>query len=624
MANVMRIDVIDNLEAFTELRPQWEAAYQADPEAQFFLSWTWMSKWLPMLEGPWFILAVTPTASASDYVGFFPLRLRLKERKAGGFYNEINMAGNFSADYTGFVCAPEFQDRVIPALAAYLKRLNWTRLNLENIRMSDERQRLLLSHFSKSKFNTKAHERVNQRDNINNRVCPYAALPNNWDSYLDGLSANTRQKLRRLLRQIEGNDEFRITHADADSVERDLKVLLKFWSVKWGPRKGNRLNTILTSNFKMLKSCAESGALFLPVLWRGETPVCALASLIDPDKKSLLFYIGGRDETFNTPPPGLILHAHSIRYAIAGGFKIYDFLRGNEPYKYSLATVERRISCITVSTRHGGNLHAKLDPRSLPEVLERATELHQAGRLKAAELGYRQVLDTDPQSEKALYCLGQLMATEGRHGAATRLFKTLVAIKPASEKAWLRLGYSLEANGRFSDAADAYREVIALRPELAIAHNKIGGALFKLRRFDEAIAAFDNAIELQPDYTEAEVSRANTLHMLGMLQIEKRAHYAALNVRLGDKFRKNGAVSFALHCYRQAIAMQHDLIQAHYSLGQALQSQNDVDGALQSYRKVIEIDPGYSDVQKLVSALSPKSKRTPPSVSISESISAPA
>jgi protein O-GlcNAc transferase len=215
------------------------------------------------------------------------------------------------------------------------------------------------------------------------------------------------------------------------------------------------------------------------------------------------------------------------------------------------------------------------------------------------------------------------MTTKGRHGAATRLFKSLVSIKPASEKAWLRLGHSLEAKGRFSDAADAYRQVIALRPELAVAHNKLGGTLFKLGRFDAAVAAFDKAVELQPGYTEAEVSRANTLHMLGTLPVEKRAHYAALNVQLGDKFRKNGAVSFAIHCYRQAITIQHDLVQAHYSLGHALQSQNDVDGARESYRKVLEIDPDYADALERVSALSPDPQSTPPSAARPQSISAP-
>jgi CelD/BcsL family acetyltransferase involved in cellulose biosynthesis len=72
------------------------------------------------------------------------------------------------------------------------------------------------------------------------------------------------------------------------------------------------------------------------VLWREETPLGALASFVDPQKASLLFYIGGRDESVDNPPPGLVLHAHSIRHAIANGFRTYDFLRGNEGYKYSL------------------------------------------------------------------------------------------------------------------------------------------------------------------------------------------------------------------------------------------------------------------------------------------------
>jgi protein O-GlcNAc transferase len=101
--------------------------------------------------------------------------------------------------------------------------------------------------------------------------------------------------------------------------------------------------------------------------------------------------------------------------------------------------------------------------------------------------------------------------------------------------------------------------------------------------------------------------------MLGILPAEKRAQYAALNVGLGDKYRKNGAIAFAIHCYRQAVTMQDDLIQAHYRLGQALESQKDADGALQSYRKVLEIDPGHSGASERVRALAPEAKRAPQS-----------
>ncbi len=38
----MQIDVLDNAESLIQARESWEAVYASDPEAQFFLSWTWI------------------------------------------------------------------------------------------------------------------------------------------------------------------------------------------------------------------------------------------------------------------------------------------------------------------------------------------------------------------------------------------------------------------------------------------------------------------------------------------------------------------------------------------------------------------------------------------------------
>jgi len=605
----MQIRVIDNLQAFAELREEWNAVYAKDPDAPFFLSWTWLAQWLAMLTGPWFILAAKP-ADSPHFVAFMPLRLRLKERKQGELCNEINMAGNYQADYTGFICMPEFDSRAIPAFAKHIGKLHWARIHLENIRTTEERLRLFLGCFPAGKFTIRPQERINKRDNIDNTICPLARLPDDWDAYLNNLSANTRQKIRRFLRQVESSDEFRITHTAADTFGRDLNILLHFWAAKWGSRKGNRLSNILRSNTEMLTRSFNAGILFMPVLWKGDAPLGALAIFVDEEKKTFLFYIAGRDESFNAPPPGLILHAYSIRHAIQKGFRVYDFLRGNEAYKYSLATDERRITCAILSTRNGRNLGDKLDIRTVPEALERATELHKAGRFPQAEQAYRQIIRTDPQCAKALYCLGQLKATTGSHGAAKRIFKSLVAVKPDADKAWLRLGNSLEAKRRFAEAVDAYREVIRQQPTLAAAHNKLGGVLFKLGRIDEAIAAFDEAIALQPGYLEAEVSRANILHMRGRLPAEEHAHYAALNAKLGDKFRSAGGAAFAIHCYQQALKMKADLVEAHYGLAQAFQARHETDKALHSYRTVIALDPDHREAMARLSALAPQPEKT--------------
>jgi CelD/BcsL family acetyltransferase involved in cellulose biosynthesis len=417
----MFIDVIDKLEDFESLRSNWDAVYEADPEAQFFLSWTWLSQWLSAVEHRWFILAAKPSPNA-PYVAFFPLRLRTKLKHGSGFYNEIGMV-NSGVDYTGLICPPDSQYKAIPALARFLKTLNWTRIRLENIRISDERLRLLLAHFPPRAFNLAKAERINAADNVNNCICPQVNLPGDWDSYLNSLSANTRQKIRRFLRMVESDRAYRITHARSDTVERDVGTLLEFWGARWGSRKGDRLSVMLQSNRTMLLRCFRNGSLLLPVLWCEETPLGALAILVDRQKASFLFFIGGRDDTVQSPPPGLVLHAYSIRHAIAGGFRIYDFLRGNEAYKYSFGARERRIHCLAVGTRTGRNLGETLDRRSVPTVLQHATELHRVGNLAEAERGYRQILAVEPAHQAALHGLDRMRAGESDRSAPARVFE---------------------------------------------------------------------------------------------------------------------------------------------------------------------------------------------------------
>lgn len=495
----MHVDVIDNLPKFEAVRANWDAVYDADPEAHFFLSWTWMADWLARLEGPWFILAAKAQAKAPAYAAFLPLRLRVKERRGGGFYNEINMAGNYAADYTGLICRREAEAEAVRAFAKHLMRLNWTHLNLDNFAASERRMRLLLDQFPARTVHIEEIERINEKDKINNCICPYVALPDDWEKYLnERLSANTRQKIRRFLRQVESDAQFRITLADADTVERDVKTLLRLWATKWAARKGSRINALIRGNYATLMRAFGRGTLFLPVLWKGDAPVGALASFIDVRKKAVLFYMAGRDETFGTPPPGLVLHAYSIRFAIAQGFTTYDFLRGNEPYKYSFGVEERRIRCFRVSTRSGRNLGDRLDKRSVAEVLARSTELHQAGKFAEAERGYRQILEVAPRDPAVLYRFGQLMATTGDHAAARRLFRTLVAVRPESYKAWLGLAQSLQARGQLPEAAGAYREVIKRRPETVVAHRNLGSVLVKLGRHAEAVTALAAAQSLQP------------------------------------------------------------------------------------------------------------------------------
>jgi Acetyltransferase (GNAT) domain len=229
-----------------------------------------------------------------------------------------------------------------------------------------------------------------------------------------------------------------VTVATPETFGRDLRALLKFWEIKWRPRKGDNIEALVRSNGAMLTRSFESGMVFLPTFWHGERAVAALATLVDERKRTFAFYMTGRDESFEGPPAGTILHAFSIRHAIANGFLEYDFLRGNEPYKYSYGSADRKIRCVTVETRTGKNLGGRIDPRIIPDILEQATALHKKGQAAQAETGYRSILDTDPGR-----CTAPAWTIAGRKG---RLRRGEAAV-PRADHGQARCGQGLAVHG---------------------------------------------------------------------------------------------------------------------------------------------------------------------------------
>jgi tetratricopeptide (TPR) repeat protein len=287
------------------------------------------------------------------------------------------------------------------------------------------------------------------------------------------------------LKLVDEAGEYRITVSTRETFAQDLKTLLRFWEIKWRPRKGDLTDNLVRSNGIMLTRSFQSGLVFLPTFWQGDQPVAALATLVDTRKRTFSFYMTGRDETFEGPPPGVILHAFSIRHAIENGFSEYDFLRGNEPYKYSYRCAERKIHCTLVETRNGRNLGDRIDPRSIPDVLEQATAFHKKGQAAEAECGYRRILDVQPKHHDALHRLGQLLAAKGNHADAKRLFRTLTMVRPDAAKAWLCLAQACEILGQHREAIEPYLEVMRLSPDQADGFIGLSQALVKLGRIEE-------------------------------------------------------------------------------------------------------------------------------------------
>jgi tetratricopeptide (TPR) repeat protein len=608
----MNIDIIDNIETFHAIKSNWDDVYQADPEARFFISWIWIAAKLKKYEEfklPWFILAVKLNNYASDYVAFFPLKIELKESNQGEFYNRLTTVGVTDADYSGFICLPKYEEAVVSALAQYLQQQEtWSVLELEHILTTNNQLNLFLKYFVEQNFEIhklNPEHFTNPLDDINNQIIPYVVLLDSWDDYLQNcLSSNTRQKIRRFFRKIEDSDDFRVTEVNADNLKHHIEILIKLWRANWEGRKGaEHCDAIIRAMNFDLHHCFENNCLSLLVLWKGEQPLGAIANLIDVSKKSILFFVGSRDETFKELLPGFVLHAYGIKSAIDNGFKIYDFLMGNEAYKYSFGSQERHLQTILVKRQNWIQPDKKLDVRTLPIALNITKNYHRANHLVEAEKGYRQILAVQPNHSEALYGLGVVMQRQGKYQAAEDLFNKLIQVQPNNTKAWFSLGNIYQFQNQLTDAEQAYQQALNLQPDSsaissAIYHNL--GYTFQLQsKWQNAIACYQKARELQPDCLEAEVIWANALYAQGQLSPQQQADYALKNNDLGNKRLQAGDFSVAIEYYRQAISLNPELAEAHYHLGIALQkqSENNYPKAIACYQKAIELQSNYLEAE---------------------------
>lgn len=554
----MHVDIIDDIEELRCQEENWRSVHQADPDGQYFLSWTWMVNWLDLIDDQWLVLAVKPEADAQSYVAYFPVQLWSQFDVDRGFFNTIRMGGSYYAGYTGFLCDPAYDESAIPALAVALRRLNWMAISVDRVAVSQPRLDLFLDAFSSTEFVTQLAESRSEDGKTDFTIFPYVALPDDWETYLKGhLGRTTRKHARRCMKQID-NGELRVTHATAETIERDLDILLGLWETMFAPIKTEGATRLEIEHHRtMLRACFAAGEVFLPILWQGDKPIGARARLLDEKTGSVICLVGARDLSVQRPPPGFIIHLYSIRWAIENGFKTYDLQLGNYDYKYDYGPEERRIVNRSIKTKSQQNLRGKIEPRSVPFVFAMAQRFAAGGQASQAAKGCRQILEVDPdhtgagellkaieaasrpaddpvaearrlaqqgafgeaedllskilqgdpKNFDARYALGLTYLQQGDNKNAEQHLRRAITLNGKVASAYYNYGNALAALGRHAKALKSYKKAISLRAGYPQAHNACGEALVALGRRAEALKSFDQALALQPGFNTARQNR---------------------------------------------------------------------------------------------------------------------
>lgn len=330
----MRVDEIEGITGFEAVRRNWDAVYESDDRAPIFLSWEWLRAHADASASTYVVLALRPE-TASQYVAFLPLALKVNTVRGIPLSRELQTAGSPLADYTGLLCQPDYETAAIAAFARYLQqRAGWEVLSLTD--MPEDRCRQFTSHFSARRF---------QVATLATTRCPYITLPASWSAYLETrLGADAREKLRRYMRKVESLPGFRTTFANADNVGDLVKTLLDLYCARWGRDVLERRGIFE----KLLLRCHDTNCLWLAMHQQDGVPIAGLAAFVDRQKNEFAYYMIGWNPNFAKLSPGRAVVGYSIRYAIEHGYSTYDFGKGDEPYKSSFCTQERLTRNVTI------------------------------------------------------------------------------------------------------------------------------------------------------------------------------------------------------------------------------------------------------------------------------------
>ncbi|MGA3065501.1 MAG: tetratricopeptide repeat protein [Tepidisphaeraceae bacterium] len=137
------------------------------------------------------------------------------------------------------------------------------------------------------------------------------------------------------------------------------------------------------------------------------------------------------------------------------------------------------------------------------EIVERARQAYQAGRLTEAAALFGQAIAADGSSAESHFYLGNILIDQGRKEEAVAAYRRCVELQPGNPVTLYNLAAALHEAGRPEEAIAYYRSALAVQPNFADAAYNLGAVLREVRRPYEAIAAYRQVLAIQPEYLDA-------------------------------------------------------------------------------------------------------------------------
>lgn len=344
---MLEIKKITTESGFKELERDWEALLASSKSDTIFLSWDWLYGWWQVFGGGKELMLLT-VWDDGRLVGAAPLylsemkRLHLFKVRTIGFLG----SGGVASDYLDFIIETGREREVSETINVHLHSgaANWHTLYLSSIPEDSANLKYICEPAARMGLKTRLSEKV---------PCPYIKLPGDWDSYLGSLSKSMRYDIRRKtgkrLKDL-GIDFYQVT--EEEGLEGSIEKLKRLNRLRM--RAKNVSGAFCQKDFSdfhtmIIPRLLKKDKLRLYFLTENGNEIAALYNF--RHNRTHLFYQIGYGPERDKLSLGTVLFRYAIEKAIQEGMKEFDFLRGDERYKYKWASDVRNNLVISIYNR---------------------------------------------------------------------------------------------------------------------------------------------------------------------------------------------------------------------------------------------------------------------------------
>jgi CelD/BcsL family acetyltransferase involved in cellulose biosynthesis len=321
----VNIELYTTPAVFNTLRGEWDALLSPNRSTDLFMTHAWQRTWWKHL-GRGDLAIVTVRDGEGKLIGIGPWFIE----ETGGQRIVRTIGCEAVADYLSPILQPGAEERATAALLQFMlsdQAPAWDLFELCN--MPDGSPALeWIPEIAKT---CGLITEIEHED-----VCPVIDLPDTYEAYLDSLDKKQRHELRRKRRRAEEHGVNCYVVGPERNLDDEIEAFLVLMAhstaekSKFLEERGHR--AFFREIGKVMFDLGHLDLLFLTI----DGQRAAAMWQFSYQDRMMLYNSGLNPSAFAALSPGIVLLTFSVEDAIRKGFKKYDFLQGDEDYKFRM------------------------------------------------------------------------------------------------------------------------------------------------------------------------------------------------------------------------------------------------------------------------------------------------